>query len=146
MPAGSTELCVRIVHHGTRTSIAVDGELDLSNRSVLRSHLDYVITDAPGDVELDLGGLGYIDSSGLAEILNAYSRLLDQGRELRITKVSHQGATLFDLCGITHLFDDWATPPARPSIIAPSSPPEDAAARPVLTSTPGRAAVNPLVR
>ena len=140
MPAGSSELCIRIVHHGSRTSITVEGEVDLSNRSVLRSHLDYVITDAPGDVELDLGDVTYVDSSGLAEILNAESTLLDLGRDLRVTKVSSHVALLFELCGITHLLDDSATATVRSSTIASASPPGDAAARPVLTPMPGRAA------
>ena len=37
MSIGSSELCIRIVHHGSRTSIAVEGELDFSNRSVLQT-------------------------------------------------------------------------------------------------------------
>ena len=140
MTTGSSELGIRIVHHASRTSIAVEGEVDLSNRSVLRSHLDYVITDAPGDVELDLGAVTYIDSSGLAEILHASSTLLDLGRDLRVTTASVIVARLFELCGVTRLLADSAQPPVRTSTIASASTPGDAAARPVLTPTPGRAA------
>jgi anti-sigma B factor antagonist len=140
MPADSSELCIRVRHHGSRTSIAVEGELDLSNRSVLRSHLEYVITDAPGDIDLDLGAVSYVDSSGLAEILNAHSRLLDLGRHLRITKASLQVARLFQICGITHLLDDSTTRPSRLLTVASDFRPSDAAARLVPATKPGRAA------
>ena len=140
MPAGSSELTVRIRHQGSRTSIAVKGELDLSNKSVLRSHLDCVIADAPGDVELDLGEVSYIDSSSLAEILLAYEAVLDHGGDLRVTKASKQVARLFELCAITHLLEDVATPLVRSGTIASALPPGDVATRPVPTPAPGRVA------
>jgi anti-anti-sigma factor len=126
MPAESSELCIRVRHHGSRTSIAVEGELDLSNKSVLRSHLDYVIADAPGDIELDLDDVSYLDSSSLAEILDAHSRLLDLGRHLRITKASRQVERLFQICGITHVLADWKTRPSRSLTVASASPPSGA--------------------
>ena len=147
MPTGSSELSVRIVHHDSRTLVAVAGELDLSTKSVLQSHLDHVIIDAPGDIELDLAGVTYIDSSCLSEIVAACTTLLDQGRELVVTEAGSQVARMFELGGITHLLDHSATRPARSSRVAsPASPPGDASTRPVPTPTLGRVAVNPLVR
>jgi anti-sigma B factor antagonist len=112
MPTDSSELCIRIVHHDSRTLVAVAGELDLSNKSVLRSHLDYVIADAPGDVDVDLAGVTYIDSSCLSEILGARTTLLDLGRDLRVTEASPQVARVFGVSGVAHLLDHSATTPA----------------------------------
>ncbi len=146
MPTRSSEVSIRIVHHGSRTSIAVEGELDLSNRSVLRSHLDYVITDANGDIELDLGDVTYIDSPCLAEIRGAYAELLEQGRQLRVINANPQVVRRFELNVITHLLADPTEPPVRLATVASAFPRGDAAARPVPNPSPGRAAPNPLVR
>jgi anti-sigma B factor antagonist len=146
MRAGSSELCVRIVHHRSRTSITVEGELNLANRSVLRSHLDYVITDADGDIELDLANVTYINGSGLGEILGADAELLGQGRHLRVINPSPQVVRLFELCVITHLLDGSATPADRPSTARILTAPEGCGSRPGHPATPGRAAVHPLIR
>jgi anti-anti-sigma factor len=130
---------------GRERRITVEGELNLANRSVLRSRLDYVITDADGDIDLDLANVAGINTSGLGEILGADAELLGRGRHLRVINASPQVVRLFEHCVTTHLRDRSATPADRPSTdrtLTPGgcgSPPGDPA-------TPGRAVLHPRIR
>jgi anti-sigma B factor antagonist len=53
----------------------VDGELDISTAPRLLSALNDSITDAPRSVVVDLSSVAFMDSTGLALLINAHRRL-----------------------------------------------------------------------
>src|SRR5262245_4007497 len=58
-----------------------------------------------GDVELDCGGLTFIDSGGLGTLV-MYCRELDvNGGHLRLTDVSDDCWKVLEVTGLTHLLD-----------------------------------------
>jgi anti-sigma B factor antagonist len=78
------------------TRITVSGELDGFTAESLRS----AVGEAEGDVELDLEGVTFIDSSGLASIIEAHLVLGDEGRRLRIAVASPVVQRLFVVAGL----------------------------------------------
>ncbi len=75
------------------TTLALHGEVDLLAAPRLRMHLADVVRESDGgDVIVDLCDVSFIDSTGLAALLNALRRLTRAGRRLAL--VCPQGAVL----------------------------------------------------
>jgi anti-sigma B factor antagonist len=75
--------------------IAPEGEIDLNSSSLIKEQLEPVIAEKRPRVVVDLSGVSYIDSSGLAVFIEAMQRVQAYG-----------GA--FSLCGlresVNHIF------------------------------------------
>jgi anti-sigma B factor antagonist len=65
-------------------TVAVEGELDLLTAPKLAAHIAALLRDEPGDVILDLTPTQFIDSAGVAILLNVQRRLERRGRCLRV--------------------------------------------------------------
>lgn len=69
-------------HDGTE--IVVSGELDIASAPTLRAELDRVVRQEEGTVVVDLGDVTFIDSTGLAVLLNATRRLTRARRRFAV--------------------------------------------------------------
>lgn len=88
--------------HEGRERIVVHGELDAFTAPNLRA----AILDATSiEVELDLAAVTFIDSSGLATIVEGHQRLQRAERRLVILGRSVIVQRLFDLAGLTGRLD-----------------------------------------
>ena len=84
--------------------VTLAGEIDFSVTPVVRERLlDVVGTDAP-EIVLDMAGLSYIDSSGLALLIELRKILAESGRSVRIRTISPQVRKLFNLTQLGDLF------------------------------------------
>lgn len=70
------------VDGGTRV-IRLSGELDLANAAAVEAELDTAFGDGNGGIVLDLAELTFIDSTGIALLINAVGRE-DGNARLRI--------------------------------------------------------------
>ena len=96
--AGESPLVVeRTVVEG-RDRVAVQGELDAFTAPELRACIDKA---ASADVELDLGGVSFIDSSGLASVVESHQRLERENRRLVIVERSDIVQRLLELSGLS---------------------------------------------
>ncbi len=66
------------------TRVVPAGELDLVTAPLLARALREAEQDADGDILLDLSRISFMDSSGLAAVLEAVQRNREQRRELTI--------------------------------------------------------------
>ncbi len=73
---------------GGATVVEVTGELDVANATDLAEHLNGLFKKFPRKVILDLDGVGYMASSGLAMLVSA----LRKSREMRVD---------FGVCGLS---------------------------------------------
>ena len=81
--------------------VTVTGEVDVDT---VRAFRDFLFA-LRGDVELDCGGLIFIDSGGLGTLV-MYCRELDvTGGHLRLTDVSDDCWKVLEVTGLTHLLD-----------------------------------------
>jgi len=78
-------LSITTEHHGRRSLLLVQGELDLCTRDRLRRAISNALKRRPSVLVVDLSGLDFIDCSGLSVLVWAHKRLAEQDRQLLIT-------------------------------------------------------------
>lgn len=83
---------------------AIGGEVDFTVSPAVRDKLVEFIGQTRGDMFLDLGELAYIDSSGLAALIEGRKLLKNGNRKVTVTAISHQVRKLFELTQIGELF------------------------------------------
>jgi anti-anti-sigma factor len=93
-----TSLSVTMETGDTSSTAIVAGEIDISNASQLRDELDRAA--ARGDaLVVDLGGVTYLDSSGIGELFALAVRLTAQGQSVAL--VAPDGSRVHRLLKIT---------------------------------------------
>ncbi|HEY9558742.1 MAG TPA: STAS domain-containing protein [Acidimicrobiales bacterium] len=85
-----------------RTCITVRGELDAMGAPDVQAA---IASAAPGNVELDLRDVTFIDSSGLASVIEGHLRLTAQQRRLVLVDRSPVVQRLLDLSGVSNHID-----------------------------------------
>jgi len=72
-------------HHGRRSVLLLQGELDLCTRERLRHAISSALEHQPQILVVDLSGLDFIDCSGLSVLVWAHKHLAEQDRQLVLT-------------------------------------------------------------
>jgi len=81
----SPYLAITTEHHGQRSVLRLQGELDACNQDHLRRAISSVLEGPPRTLVLDLSALRFTDCAGLSALVWAHKRLAEQGHELVIT-------------------------------------------------------------
>jgi anti-sigma B factor antagonist len=84
--------------------VVMAGEIDFSVTPQVRERLLELVGETDADILLDMAGLDYIDSSGLAMLLELRKHLQDSGRSVRVRSISPQVRKLFNLTQLSELF------------------------------------------
>lgn len=79
------------------------GELDIGTAGYLRSALAEVAGQG-ATIVLDLSGLGFVDSSGLHELVVAVKRQRAAGGDIVLRHPSPQTLRVLEIVGLTQLF------------------------------------------
>jgi len=83
---------------------AVSGEVDHHRAREIMGELERGIdASLPRVLNLDLGGVTFMDSSGIAVVLRAYRRLGELGGELRVCNIPAQAGKVLRTAGIDRL-------------------------------------------
>jgi anti-anti-sigma factor len=86
--------------------LEVDGEIDLSSApGLLDSVLCAALASDHRQVVIDLHRVSFIDSSGLAAIIETNRRLRDDGSHLVLTRPSPLVRQLFEMTGLDEVLD-----------------------------------------
>ncbi len=88
----------------TPGTASISGEIDFTVTPKVRERLMEFLQQDAREIVLDLSGLSYIDSSGLALLIEARKLLAESGRSIRIGAISSQVRKLFNLTQIGGLF------------------------------------------
>jgi anti-anti-sigma factor len=87
------------VHEGS-LGVVVSGELDMAAAFKLESRVDPLLdAEDVKTVELDLAGVGFVDSAGLGALLSLRERAHQNGIPLAITRASDPVRRLLELTG-----------------------------------------------
>jgi anti-sigma B factor antagonist len=100
------ELTVRYDPAPCLPVLTVEGELDIGSAPLLREALLRLLADHEvPDVALDLSGVTFADSSGLAVLLMAARRWAAEERRLVVRKPSRVVVRIIDLTGVRAAFE-----------------------------------------
>ncbi len=100
-PPSDPPLTITVTTLSQASRLTVAGELDLDTASILDEALEDALRD--GDVDVDLSGVSFMDSSGIRTLLSAHDRCSDQGHRLTVVAASSQAARLIDIVGAAEL-------------------------------------------
>jgi len=85
-----------------RLAVAVHGELDLATAPFFEAMLNAAInaSDRPDVVEIDLGGLDFVDVAGSRALHSVAVRQMSRSHALRLRGPSRQARRLFAITGL----------------------------------------------
>ena len=101
------ELNIRERQAGDVTILDMDGKITIGEGSVaLRSAVRRLIEEGKKKILLNLGGVGYVDSSGIGELVSSYTTIQREGGQLKLLNLTQK---IQDLLGITKLLTVFDT-------------------------------------
>ena len=101
---GSAELVQWSVHRaGDEVTVALIGEVDISNEAALSAALAEVVGMKPGRIVIDLAGVSYLDSSGVRCLLNVSKHAAAAGSEIVVCRPVGIVLRVLEICGVDAL-------------------------------------------
>ena len=95
------ELNIKERQAGDITILDMDGKVTIGEGSVaLRTAIRRLLEEGKKKILLNLGGVGYIDSSGIGELVSSFTAINKDGGQLKLLNLTQK---LQDLLGITKL-------------------------------------------
>ena len=89
---------------GRVLTVSVSGEVDHHAARALMTELGQRVDAAlPGRLELDLGGVTFMDSSGIAVVLRTWKRMQELGGTMTLRTVPPQVAKVLKAAGVDKL-------------------------------------------
>jgi len=85
---------------GAAQVVVVHGEVDLATADIVRGELRSAAERAD-TVVLDLREVAFMDTQGLAVVIEAQQAAADEGRQFAITRAPDRVHRLFDMIGLT---------------------------------------------
>jgi anti-sigma B factor antagonist len=99
-------LLIEITQLPGATFVTLGGELDSATAPVLRDRLAEEMADLTGDLIIDMAGLGFVDSSGIALFVALHNSLKSNGQRLVLvgpTTMARRVLTITGLVGFLHI-------------------------------------------
>ncbi|HEV2859489.1 MAG TPA: STAS domain-containing protein [Pyrinomonadaceae bacterium] len=101
------ELNIKERQAGDVTILDMDGKITIGDGNVaLRSAIRRLIEEGKKKILLNLGGVGYVDSSGIGELVSSYTTIQREGGQLKLLNLTQK---IQDLLGITKLLTVFDT-------------------------------------
>ncbi len=95
------ELSIKERQAGDITILDMNGKVTIGEGSVaLRTAIRRLLEEGKKKILLNLGGVGYIDSSGIGELVSSFTAINKEGGQLKLLNLTQK---LQDLLGITKL-------------------------------------------
>jgi anti-sigma B factor antagonist len=105
----------KVVGFNGDSVVVLSGELDMATAPELTGVLVTIIEDGPQEVVLDLSGLSFIDSSGIAALVDSQQRLSEQKRRLSIHGAQPGAVRVFEIAGLVDFLHVQSDPVEDPS-------------------------------
>ena len=90
--------------HGRGVVLIVDGQVDMHTSPELRRHLRQALEASSSPIVADLTDVSFIDSSGLATLIEALQGVGRYGGKLRLAGLQPAVKNLFRLSNLTSIF------------------------------------------
>jgi anti-sigma B factor antagonist len=83
----------------------IEGEINITRSPELRAFFDGIIKKNEKKVLIDFGAVSYIDSSGLATLIEMYQRLKKIGGSMRCCGMNQKIRNTFEITKLHKLFE-----------------------------------------
>jgi len=87
------------------TIFRVQGDIDINTSPDVKKTLDKAIKEKKDKVVVNLEEVGYVDSSGLATLVEILKNMRPYGGKLRLANLSPKVKGLFEITKLDKLFD-----------------------------------------
>lgn len=95
---------VRVEQQGSTTIVAPSGDIDLSVSRDLQTRLRDVFSKKPDKVVVDLEGVPYMDSSGVATLVEGMQIARKQNAELILCRLQPRVRSIFEIARLEKVF------------------------------------------
>ena len=95
-----SEFSVAVRAEGSAEVVVVHGDVDLATVDALRAELRGAL-ERSGTVVLDLREVSFMDTQGLAVVIETQQAAADQGARFVVTRAPDRVHRLFDMIGLT---------------------------------------------
>ena len=104
------ELNIRERQAGDVTVLDMDGRITIGEGSVaLRSAVRRLLEEGKHKILLNLAGVGYIDSSGIGELVSSYTTINKVGGQLKLLSLTQKLQDLLTITKLLTVFDVYDT-------------------------------------
>ncbi len=91
---------VSMTKQGETLVVHVSGEVDVSNADQLRSALNEALSKRASAIEVDLGDVPYIDSTGIGVLVGTAHRAGEAGARFVVSNPQRNVARVFAMLGV----------------------------------------------
>lgn len=84
--------------------IALNGRFDFNAHREFREAVDKVVTEAPLQIQVDLGGVDYLDSSALGMLLMLRDKAKNHGKSVALANARGAVKQVIDIANFGKLF------------------------------------------
>ena len=98
-------MSIRMKTRGDITICAIEGEVDINSSPEIRKSFDKILSKEMPKIVINLVGVTYVDSSGLATLVEILKRMKSYGGKMKLTNVSPKIKSLFEITKLDKLFE-----------------------------------------
>jgi anti-sigma B factor antagonist len=104
------ELNIRERQAGDITVLDMDGRITIGEGSIsLRSAVRRLLEEGKKNILLNLAGVGYIDSSGIGELVSSYTAIKNSQGQLKLLSLTEKLRDLLTITKLLTVFDAYET-------------------------------------
>lgn len=99
---------MKISHHaeGPVTVIEAKGKITIGEGDlILREEIGKLLGEDKKQLVLDLGGVSYMDSAGVGELVSVYTSVKNRGGELKLASLTKKIKDLLQITQLMTIFD-----------------------------------------
>lgn len=87
------------------TVCCIEGEVDINSSPNIKKSFDKLIASKTPKIIVNLSKVTYVDSSGLATLVEVLKNMRSYGGKLRLTNMSSKVKSLFEITKLEKLFE-----------------------------------------
>jgi anti-sigma B factor antagonist len=91
------------------TVLAPTGRLDVAGAPALKEAIVEAVRNGPPKVVIDMGGVSFVDSTGLGSVIAALKQIRNSQGELRLAAPNQQVRVVLELTTLDRVFPYYAT-------------------------------------
>lgn len=98
-------MAVRIENKNGSAVCYIDGEVDINSSPAIKKSFDKLLSAKTPKIVINFSAVTYVDSSGLATLVEILKNMRSYGGKLRLTNLAPKIKNLFEITKLEKLFE-----------------------------------------